>query len=136
MYFSFLENETDIELFRKSSRNEEARSRAPGLASMSNIAIGVGWGSWVSWNGNELRWYVSHDLATQMILNLNICAVVTGVVGIVCAVFGNLACGAGAELMALGCVLTSSAIQYWDDLGAPGFYICATASPPRAWIEP
>lgn len=92
-------------------------------------------GSWISWNGSQLRMYVSHDLATQMQLNFNICTWVTGIAGIACAVFGNLACTAGLELIALGCAITGDTIEYWDERGAPGFYVCATASPPRAWIE-
>ena len=90
----------------------------------------------MSWNGNQLRVYISHDLATQLRLNLNVCTWVTAIAGLACALFGNIACAAGMELIALGCGITSGVIEYWDDRGAPGFYICATKSPPRAWIEP
>jgi len=139
VYFSLLENETDIELFRQFARGEEMRdqsgTRGPGLAKRLPITIGIGWGSWISWNGNVLRLYVSHDLAQDMAINLAIGSAVCGVVAAVSAALGlPSALSAGICSILLG--LSAGAIKYWDSKGAPGFYICVRLSPPGAWIEP
>lgn len=139
VYFSFLENEEDIEFFKKFSRGEmqeQSRTRAPGLAKTRNVTIGVGWGSWISWNGSEIRLHISHDLALQMKHNMDICTWVTGLGGIVAALLGAVAAGVYMEVIALACTLTGDQIEYWDERGSPGFDICASASPLRAWIEP
>ena len=139
VYFSLLESEEDIELFKKFSRGEmqeQSRTRAPGLARTCDTTIGIGWGSWLSWNGNVLRLYVSNDLAEDMILNCAVAAVVCQVLAIVAPFLGAAPASLALEICALLTGLTAVAIDYWNDRGAPGFYICARLSPPGVWIEP
>jgi len=139
IYFSLLDNEEDIGLFRRFATGEEMREqsgvRGPGLAKRLPTTIGIGWGSWISWNGWELRLYFSHDLAAQVIMHAIAIDTVIGIVGLICAYYLPPAVPSLA-LLALLTTLTAGAIDYWDERGAPGFYVCATSSPPRAWIEP
>lgn len=139
VYFSLLESKEDIELFKKFSRGEmqeQSGTRGPGLAKTRDVAIGIGWGSWLSWNGNVLRLYISNDLAQDLILNFVLAAAVCQAMAIVATSLLLAPAAIVLEICTILMGLGAGGIAYWNERGGPGFYICARWSPPGVWLEP
>lgn len=127
MTFWVIETEQQLNQLRQALRSVSFEN---GLAQSGSVRAGYQTNDWASlpmgssvyWDGSLVMVYISHDFATFL-------ATGTGAVAVLCALLAVVPPGAlSAAVCAVFWGLSAGAIAYYDNTGAPGFWVWARSS--------